>query len=266
MIEFAWAAHLLPLMAAGFAVGLLVGLTGVGGGALMTPLLISSFGVAPAVAVGTDLLYASITKTAGGWRHHVADHVDWPVVWRLAAGSLPAAIIVLAIIALLPENSTNQLAHWIRMGLVVALPVSGLAIVLYPFVTRKTPANDKGDVPPRTLPTVLFGILLGLLVTLTSVGAGAIGVTVLAALYPLLPAKRLVGTDIAHAVPLTLLGGLGHLGLGNVDVGLLLALLGGSIPGILIGARLAGVAPEWLLRPLLAITLCYAAWALFNKG
>jgi hypothetical protein len=266
MIDVAWVAQLLPLMAAGFAVGVLVGLTGVGGGALMTPLLISTFGVAPPVAVGTDLLYASITKTAGGWRHHLADHVDWPVVWRLAAGSLPAAIIVLAIIAMLPENSTNQLAHWIRMGLVAALPLSGLAIVLYPFVTRKSPSNDKGDVPPRTGATVLFGVLLGLLVTLTSVGAGAIGVTVLAALYPLLPAKRLVGTDIAHAVPLTLVGGLGHLGLGNVDVGLLLALLGGSIPGILIGARLAGVAPEWLLRPLLAVTLCYAAWALFNKG
>jgi uncharacterized protein len=266
MIDVAWVAQLLPLMAAGFAVGVLVGLTGVGGGALMTPLLISTFGVAPPVAVGTDLLYASITKTAGGWRHHLADHVDWPVVWRLAAGSLPAAMIVLAIIAMLPENSTNHLAHWIRMGLVVALPLSGLAIVLYPFVTRKSPSNDKGVVPPRTAATVLFGVLLGLLVTLTSVGAGAIGVTVLATLYPLLPARRLVGTDIAHAVPLTLIGGLGHLGLGNVDVGLLLALLGGSIPGILIGARLAGVAPEWLLRPLLAITLCYAAWALFSKG
>ena len=266
MMEFAWAAHLLPLMAAGFAVGMLVGLTGVGGGALMTPLLISSFGVAPPVAVGTDLLYASITKTAGSWRHHVADHVDWPVVLRLAAGSLPAAAILLAVFAMFPENSTYVLAHWIRMGLVVALPVSGLAIVLYPFVTRQSPGNDRGDVPPRTVPTVLFGVLLGLLVTLTSVGAGAIGVTVLAALYPLLPAKRLVGTDIAHAVPLTLLGGLGHMGLGNVDVGLLLALLGGSIPGILIGARLAGVAPEWLLRPVLALTLCYAAYALFNKG
>jgi uncharacterized membrane protein YfcA len=266
MVEFSSAAQLLPLVAAGFAVGVLVGLTGVGGGALMTPLLISSFGVAPPVAVGTDLLYASITKTAGGWRHHVADHVDWPVVWRLAAGSLPAAALVLAIIAMLPENSTYVLAHWIRMGLVVALPISGLAIVLYPFVTQTSPSNDEGDVPPRTLPTVLFGMLLGLLVTLTSVGAGAIGVTVLASLYPLLPAKRLVGTDIAHAVPLTLIGGLGHLGLGNVDAGLLLALLCGSIPGILIGARLAGLAPEWLLRPILAITLCYAAWALFNKG
>jgi uncharacterized membrane protein YfcA len=266
MVDFAWATHLLPLMAAGFAVGLLVGLTGVGGGALMTPLLISSFGVPPQVAVGTDLLYASITKTAGGWRHHVSDHVDWPVVLRLAAGSLPASAVLLAVIALLPENSTDALAHWIRMGLVVALPLSGLAIVLYPFVTRISPRNDLGDVPPRTTPTVMFGVVLGLLVTLTSVGAGAIGVTVLAALYPLLPAKRLVGSDIAHAVPLTLLGGLGHFGLGNVDSALLLGLLGGSIPGILVGARLAGLAPEWLLRPLLAATLCYAAWVLFNKG
>jgi uncharacterized membrane protein YfcA len=161
---------------------------------------------------------------------------------------------------------TVKLAHWIRMGLVVALPISGLAIVLYPWFTRDSPRNDDGDVPPRTLPTVLFGVVLGLLVTLTSVGAGAIGVTVLAALYPMLPAKRLVGTDIAHAVPLTLLGGIGHFGLGNVDTGLLLGLLVGSIPGILLGARLAGLAPEWLLRPILAVTLCYAAWALFNKG
>jgi hypothetical protein len=265
MVDFGWVVHLLPLMAAGFAVGMLVGLTGVGGGALMTPLLISSFGVPPQVAVGTDLLYASITKTAGGWRHHVADHVDWPVVLRLAAGSLPAAAILLAVMAFLPVD-TVKLAHWIRMGLVAALPISGLAIVLYPFVTRTAPREDRGDVPPRTLATVLFGVVLGLLVTLTSVGAGAIGVTVLAALYPMLPAKRLVGTDIAHAVPLTLLGGLGHLSLGNVDTGLLLALLCGSIPGILMGARLAGIVPERLLRPILAITLCYAAWALFNKG
>jgi uncharacterized protein len=265
MVDFSWAAHLLPLMAAGFAVGLLVGLTGVGGGALMTPLLISSFGVPPQVAVGTDLLYASITKTAGSWRHHVSEHVDWAVVLRLAAGSLPAAAILLAVMAFLPVD-TVALAHWIRMGLVAALPVSALAIVLYPWFTQTSPGTDEGDVPPRTVPTVLFGVVLGLLVTLTSVGAGAIGVTVLAALYPLLPAKRLVGTDIAHAVPLTLLGGLGHFGLGNVDTGLLLALLGGSIPGILVGARLAGLAPEWLLRPILAVTLCYAAWALFNRG
>jgi uncharacterized membrane protein YfcA len=265
MVDLGWAAHLLPLAAAGFGVGMLVGLTGVGGGSLMTPLLISSFGVPPQVAVGTDLLYASITKTVGGWRHHLSDHIDWPIVLRLAVGSLPAAALLLAVIAL-SHVDTATIAHWIRMGLVVALPVSAAAILLYPFVTRTAPRDDKGDVPPRTLPTVLFGVVLGLLVTLTSVGAGAIGVTVLAALYPMLPAKRLVGSDIAHAMPLTLLGGLGHLGLGNMDGGILLALLCGSIPGILIGARLAGVVPEWLLRPLLALTLCYAAYALFNKG
>jgi uncharacterized protein len=130
----------------------------------------------------------------------------------------------------------------------------------------KTPERSAfGKEPPRTLPTVLFGVALGLLVTLTSVGAGAIGVSVLAALYPHLPAKRIVGSDVAHAVPLTLVGGLGHLGLGHVDMGLLAVLLTGSIPGILLGARLAGVAPEWILRPVLGIMLCYAAWILFIK-
>ncbi len=266
MVDLGWVGQVLPLIAAGFGVGLLVGLTGVGGGALMTPLLISTFGLSPLVAVGTDLLYASITKTAGGWRHHLADHVDWPIVLKLAAGSLPAAALLLAVIASLPKYSTDELAHWIRMGLVVALPLSGLAIVLYPWLSRTAPRNDTGDVPPRTVPTVLFGVVLGLLVTLTSVGAGAIGVTLLAALYPMLPAKRIVGSDIAHAVPLTLVGGLGHFGLGNVDTGILLVLLIGSIPGILLGARLAGLAPEWLLRPILAVMLCYAAWVMFNKG
>jgi len=243
MIDLNWAASFLPLTGAGFGVGFLVGLTGVGGGALMTPLLISSFGVSPQVAVGTDLLYASITKTAG---------------------SIPASLVLLAAIAFLPLN-TATLAHWIRLGLVVALPLSGLAIVLYPLLAKTPERSADGKEPPRTLPTVLFGVALGLLVTLTSVGAGAIGVSVLAALYPHLPAKRIVGSDVAHAVPLTLVGGLGHLGLGHVDMGLLAALLTGSIPGILLGARLAGVAPEWILRPVLGIMLCYAAWILFNK-
>jgi uncharacterized protein len=262
MGDLSSAVALLPLVAAGFGVGFLVGLTGVGGGSLMTPLLISSFGISPQVAVGTDLLYASITKAAGSWRHHLSDHVDWPIVFRLAAGSLPAAALLLAAIAYFAID-TAMLGRWIRMGLVVALPLSAVAIVVYPFVTRTAP--HLGDVPPRTVETVLFGVALGLLVTLTSVGAGAIGVTVLATLYPMLPAKRLVGSDITHAMPLTLVGGLGHLGLGNVDSSLLLALLCGSIPGILIGARLAGVVPERLLRPILAVTLCYAAYALYKK-
>lgn len=264
MIVLSWAASFLPLTGAGFGVGFLVGLTGVGGGALMTPLLIASFGVTPQIAVGTDLLYASITKTAGSWLHHVSDHVEWPIVFRLAAGSIPASIMLLAVIAFIPLN-TAALAHWIRLGLIVALPLSGLAIVLYPLLARTPERTTDGKTPPRTLATVLFGVALGLLVTLTSVGAGAIGVSVLAALYPLLPAKRIVGSDVAHAVPLTLVGGLGHLGLGHVDAGLLAALLLGSIPGILLGARLAGLAPERILRPVLGIMLCYAAYVLFKK-
>jgi len=263
MIDLSWAAALLPLAGAGFGVGFLVGLTGVGGGALMTPLLISTFGVAPAVAVGTDLLYASVTKTVGGWRHHLAENVDWPIVIRLAAGSIPAAIILLAVMANVPFN-TEAMAQWIRYGLAIALPVSAVAIVLYPILMRGHGTPD-GQAPQRTVTTVLFGVALGLLVTLTSVGAGAIGVVVLAMLFPALPAKRIVGTDIAHAVPLTLVAGAGHLGLGHVDFGVLLALLCGSIPGILLGTRLAGVAPDWLLRPLLAVTLCYAAYALLYK-
>ena len=264
MLDLSWAAALLPLAAAGFGVGFLVGLTGVGGGALMTPLLISTFGVSPAVAVGTDLLYAAVTKTVGGWRHHMAENVDWPIVIRLATGSIPAAIMLLAIMAYVPFN-TEAMARWIRYGLAFALPVSAVAIVLYPIL-MKGHANDAAAAPPkRALATVLFGVALGLLVTLTSVGAGAIGVVVLALLFPLLPAKRIVGTDIAHAVPLTLVAGAGHLGLGHVDPWILVALLCGSIPGILLGTRLAGVAPEWLLRPLLALTLCYAAYALLYK-
>ena len=263
-MDLTWAASLLPLVAAGFGVGVLVGLTGVGGGALMTPLLISSFAVSPQLAVGTDLLYAAVTKTVGGWRHHVADHVEWPVVLRLAAGSIPAAILLLAVMALVPLD-TVALAAWIRFGLAFALPVSALAIVLYPMVIRAPHRDADAKMPPRTVATVLFGVALGLLVTLTSVGAGAIGVAVLAALFPMLPAKRIVGSDIAHAVPLTLVGGFGHLGLGHVDLGLLLALLCGSIPGILLGTQLAGVFPDWLLRPILAVTLCYAAYTLFNR-
>jgi hypothetical protein len=265
MVDVSWLAALLPLAVAGFVVGALVGLTGVGGGALMTPLLISSFGVPPQVAVGTDLLYAAVTKSFGGWRHHVADHIVWPVVLRLAAGSLPAALVLLAILTFVPMN-TAAAANWIRFGLAFALPLSALAIVLYPWLIRAKERETDGKLTDRRLVTVLFGVMLGLLVTLTSVGAGAIGVAVLAALYPLLPAKRIVGSDIAHAVPLTFVGGFGYLGLGHVDIGLLLALLVGSIPGIMLGARLAGIVPEWILRPILAVTLCYAAYALFNKS
>ncbi len=265
MLDASWLEGLLPLAFAGFVVGALVGFTGVGGGALMTPLLITTFGVPPQVAVGTDLLYAAVTKSVGGWRHHVADHVVWPVVIRLAIGSLPAALILLVILALVPLD-TEAVARWIRLGLAFALPLSALAIVLYPWLVRNHKRKTDGEQQDHKWITIIFGVVLGLLVTLTSVGAGAIGVAVLAALYPLLPARQIVGSDIVHAVPLTLVGGLGYFGLGHVDLTLLLMLLVGSIPGIMVGTRLAGLAPDWILRPVLAVTLCYAAFALFNKA
>src|SRR6516165_10687047 len=150
MGDLSSAVALLPLVAAGFGVGFLVGLTGVGGGSLMTPLLISSFGISPQVAVGTDLLYASITKTAGSWRHHLSNHVDWPIVFRLATGSIPAAVILLAAIALIPLD-TVALGRWIRTGLVVALPLSALSIILYPILARTPERPADGKTPPRTL-------------------------------------------------------------------------------------------------------------------
>ena len=224
----------------------------------MTPLLISTFGVTPQVAVGTDLLYASITKTAGSWRHHVAENVEWPIVLRLAAGSIPASLILLAAIALIPLN-TAALAHWIRMGLVVALPLSDLALVLYPILAGTPERGADGRGQPHVAITVLFGAALGLLVTLTSVGAGAIGVSVLAALYPHLPAKRIVGSDIAHAVPLTIVAGIGHASLGNVEWLLLVELLIGSLPGIWVGAKLTKQLPETITRFALCICLVIAA-------
>ncbi|XSG80889.1 MAG: sulfite exporter TauE/SafE family protein [Methyloligella sp. ZOD6] len=263
MWDMSWVAEFLPLVGAGCVVGFLIGLTGVGGGALMTPLLISTFGVSPQIAVGTDLLYASITKCTAGWRHHMLGHVDWPIVLRLAAGSVPASLLILAIMAFTPVDTT-ALGEAIRGALVFVLPASALAILVYPRFVKGPMTDEDMAVPLRPIPTVIFGIVLGVLVTLTSVGAGAIGVAVLSTLYPLLRARRVVGTDIAHAVPLTLVGGIGHLGLGHVDLALMVALLVGSIPGMLLGTRLVGLAPEWLIRPVLAIVLCYAAYSIFN--
>jgi uncharacterized protein len=265
MFDLDFVAGVLPLIAAGAGVGFLIGLTGVAGAALMTPLLISTFGVSPEVAVGTDLLYASITKIAAVWRHYLDKHIVWRLVLALAMGSIPAALTLLVILALV-QLDTTSLAHWIRLGLGLVLPTSALAIVLHPVAMRGR--GDDGNLPSRarTIATVLLGALLGFTVTLTSVGAGAIGVPVLvlATLYPMLAAKRVVGTDIAHAAGLAFVAGLGHAGLGHVDFGLLLPLLVGSIPGMLVGSSLCDRAPDWLLQPILAITLCYAAYTLFN--
>ena len=243
---------------AGFLVGLLVGFTGVGAGALMTPLLVLAFGVAPHTAVGTDLLFASITKGVGVWVHGARGSIDWLVLRRLSAGSLPVAGLTLASLHYLPEN--RELRSLILPALGIALVLTSMAMLFQPTLHRigqhfrtNAPERFKGAQPALT---VLAGGMLGFLVTLTSVGAGALGVVMLVYLYPYrLTPSKLVGTDIAHAVPLTLIAGLGHLGLGNVDFPLLGALLIGSIPGIILGSLLSTRANHVYVRNGIAVML-----------
>jgi uncharacterized membrane protein YfcA len=245
----------------GFAVGFLVGLTGVGAGSLMTPFLISGIGISPVLAVGTDLLFASITKASAAWRHHALGNVNWPIVRSLAMGSLPGATLVLAWIYL-AEPDVQVLAAIIRKVLALALVVSALCVAAYPLLKRY--AMVASEVKVRPGPTWVLGLVLGVLVALTSVGAGAIGVVALTALYSSLSARRLVGTDIVHAIPLTFLAGASHFGMGNVDLKILGFLLIGSVPGIALGSRITGLVPDWVLRVTLALVLFWAAYSLIN--
>jgi hypothetical protein len=239
----------------GLFVGLLVGFTGVGGGSLMTPLLILLFGIHPETAVGTDLLYASATKTAGTAVHGLADSVEWKVVALLAASSVPATVITIYTLwALGPTNP--QAAAVITTLLGIALFLTAIAVIFRDRIVRHYRARIGELSGSRTVGfTIATGIILGVLVSISSVGAGALGVTVLLLLYPHLPMVRIVGSDIAHAVPLTLIAGLGHWLVGNVDWAILESLLVGSIPGIIVGSYFATRAPEPLLRNLLAAVL-----------
>ena len=243
----------------GFAVGALAGLTGMGGGSIMTPLLILAFGVAPASAVGTDLLYAAITKGTGAHVHARRGNIDWRVVGLLAAGSLPAAMLTLAAVKSLPPHS-HTLEHAITTGLAIALVLSSAGLLFNGLSGPRAPqAPDRPVARATPALTIALGLLLGILVSLTSVGAGAIGVAVLRHLYPRMPAVRLVGSDIAHAVPLTLLAGGGHWLIGDVQFALLGSLLLGSIPGICIASRFAHSIPDGVLRRVLGTVLLVIA-------
>jgi uncharacterized membrane protein YfcA len=249
--------HLInPLYAvSGLVVGLLVGLTGVGGGSLMTPLLVLVFGIHPSTAVGTDLLYAAATKTVGTAVHGSRGTVDWGIVWRLAAGSVPATALTLLWLAnFAPHLDTKHGVITSTLG--VALLLTAAAIVFRKFILAAFAKRAAGWSRRRvTILTIILGAVLGFLVSVSSVGAGALGMTVLLVLYPNLKVNKLVGSDIAHAVPLTLLAGLGHWMMGSVDLALLSSLLVGSVPGIVIGSLLASRAPDGVLRPILASTL-----------
>ena len=248
-----------PYSAAGFAVGAIVGLTGVGGGSLMTPLLVLGFGVAPVTAVGTDLLFASVTKLGGAASHGLKGHVDWKVTGWLAAGSVPAALAATALLAVLPPAGPQARAV-VSIALGAMLVLTALALLfrkaLYAWAARR--GESRGPRRHPAAATVALGAFLGAAVALSSVGAGAIGVTALMLLFPTLAATRIVGTDIAHAVPITLVAGLGHAALGHVDTGLLASLLAGSLPGILLGSHLAARLPERALRGSIAAVMLFA--------
>ncbi|HEX8961810.1 MAG TPA: sulfite exporter TauE/SafE family protein [Rhodocyclaceae bacterium] len=244
----------LAQITSGFAIGAIVGITGVGGGALMTPLLVLVFGVQPATAVGTDLLYAAITKSGGTLVHAGRGNVDWRIAGLLAAGSLPAAALTLLLVSRFAPGGLGGAAGVVRFSLGLALLLTAAALLLRRRLQAWAQAHGVDALPVhrRTRLTVGAGIALGTLVSLSSVGAGALGVTALFFLYPKLPAIRIVGSDLAHAVPLTLAAGAAHWWLGSIDWTLLASLLTGSLPGILLGSQLASRIPERVLRPTLA--------------
>jgi uncharacterized membrane protein YfcA len=243
----------------GFVVGVLVGITGVGGGSLMTPLLILLFGVHPATAVGTDLLYAATTKSAGTLIHGFAGSIDWGVVWRLAVGSLPVTVITLVVLSHIDRRGATA-SSLITTVLGIALFLTSAVLLFRKRIVARYGARlGAFDSRRTTLFTIAMGGAIGFLVSISSVGAGAIGAMGLVLLYPRMPMARIVGSDIAHAVPLTLLAGFGHWMLGSTDWRLLGTLLIGSLPGIVIGSYYCSRVPEGALRTVLAITLTVVA-------
>ena len=239
----------------GFCVGALIGMTGVGGGSLMTPLLILLFGIHPVAAVGTDLLYAAATKSVGTLVHGFTHTVDWQVVRRLATGSVPMAILTLLVLSFF-DLSSDRAARLTSRALGAALLATALALVFRGSLLAYLGTHFPGLRSRRTdALTVVTGGILGVLVSISSVGAGAIGVTALIILYPQLSTSRIVGSDIAHAVPLTLIAGIGHWILGSVDAIILGSLLMGSIPGVVVGSWMTIRVPDRLLRLVLATVL-----------
>lgn len=247
----------------GVLVGGLVGFTGVGGGSLMTPLLILLFGIHPATAVGTDLIYAAVTKTGGSIVHGYNRTVDWRLVLRLATGSIPATLFTIAVLYWLKIDSDATKVLITRTLGVALLFTAALLLFRKPLLRWYDAHVGELDADRVRRLTILTGVVLGVLVTLSSVGAGAIGVTALVMLYPKMEPRRIVGSDIAHAVPLTLVAGLGHSLLGSINTHILVSLLAGSIPAIIVMSLVAARASETAIRVALAVVLivvCVRFW------
>ena len=241
---------------AGFVVGLLVGLTGVGGGSLMTPILVLFFHIKPALAVGTDLLYASVTKSVGIFAHGKLGNIDWKIVKLLALGSVPASIFTTLYLKN-QDIASDAAVDTIKFWLGIALLVTSLSVLFRNQLAKLSQKEHLINEQWTPYLTVILGLVLGALVTLTSVGAGALGVTALLIIYPNRPINTIIGSDIAHAVPLTLVAGIGHASIGTVNYELLGILLIGSIPGIWIGSHLSSKMAEHWVRIALALILIF---------
>lgn len=250
-------------IASGLGVGLIVGITGVGGGSLMTPLLLSVFKLNPAVAIGTDLWFASLTKMSGSAAHARHGHVNWAIVRRMLSGSIPASIATVALMHL--SGVTKGWASALTFSLGIALLLTAVVVA---FKQSWQPLGLKLErwIPEARKPALMvaLGLILGVLVSLSSIGAGAIGATLILLIHPRMQARDIVGTDIAHAVPLTLVAGIGHASLGNVDWALLVSLLIGSLPGIWLGAQLTRRLPDGAVRSLLCVSLLMAGWKVIH--
>ncbi len=245
---------------AGALVGLVIGLTGVGGGSLMTPILMLGFGIPPAIAVGTDLLYAALTKCSGVYFHHKNHTVDWKIVLLMGSGSIPCSIITISILEHLKEQGFNYDGIIILTLSVMLILTSFIILIkkrLIAFIHANHAESRLVSSIKKFRPQITFlcGCLLGCVVTLSSVGAGAIGAAILFLLYPNKSSISVVGTDLAHAVPLTAIAGLGHLHFGSIDFSLLLGLLAGGIPAIYLGSMIGKKLPDNILRPLIALLL-----------
>jgi uncharacterized membrane protein YfcA len=246
----------LSFIVSGFAVGVLVGLTGVGGGSLMTPLLTLMFGVSPSVAVGTDLAFAAITKSAGTFAHRFRGTVHWDIVKLLCLGAIPAAVVATLTLKQF-GNLDQEIAVLIRYSIAGSVLLTVIALLfrsrMLAWISRHPERQLRGT--RLAAATIISGALLGVLVTISSIGAGAIGATLLVLLYPHLKPAEIAGTDIAYAVPLTAVAAFGHWWLGSINWVLLGTLLIGSVPGIVLGSLAARAVPEKFLRGLLAATL-----------
>jgi uncharacterized membrane protein YfcA len=253
----------LSYIVSGFGVGLLVGMTGVGGGSLMTPLLTLLFGMQPSIAVGTDLAFASLTKSAGTLTHRMGGTIRWDIVRRLCFGALPAAIFAtLALKSFGPLSP--QIAVLIRYSIAISVLLTVISLLLKGKIMAWINAHPEKQLQGQALivATIAAGALLGVLVTVSSIGAGAIGATLLVVLYPRLSSAEVAGTDIAYAVPLTAIAAFGHWWLGSINWVLLVSLLIGSLPGITLGSWAARLVPERVLRVILAVTLTTVAYKL----